>query len=220
VNSNLRRGLSDFNVGQNLTVNYMWDVPSDTLKGPAAWTLRGWQIGGIALLRSGFPFTAVIGGDPLGQKSTNAGSMPNRLTGTGCGSAVNPGNPVNYIKTGCFVLPSPTPAIASLCVPFTTVPGTCANLLGNEQRNSLIGPGVINYDFSLFKNNPVRRISDIFNLQFRAEFFNVLNRTNFSSPNANNVIFNQDGSPVSGAGLISSTATSSRQIQFAVKAIW
>jgi hypothetical protein len=94
------------------------------------------------------------------------------------------------------------------------------NLFGNAGRNTVIGPGLANVDFSAFKNNYIPRISETFNVQFRAEFFNIFNHPNFQSPVKHNAIFNQDGSPASGAGVINSTTTSSRQIQFGLKIIW
>jgi hypothetical protein len=62
--------------------------------------------------------------------------------------------------------------------------------------------------------------SEEFNIQFRAEFFNILNKANFSSPTDNLEVFDKIGQPISGAGLITSTQTTSRQIQFALKTIW
>ncbi|MGH9359934.1 MAG: hypothetical protein ACRD1O_12290, partial [Terriglobia bacterium] len=59
-----------------------------------------------------------------------------------------------------------------------------------------------------------------FNLQFRAEFFNILNRANFASPIDNLTVFDPSGNPIPGAGLITSTQTPSREIQFALKLIW
>ena len=84
----------------------------------------------------------------------------------------------------------------------------------------MIGPGLANLDFSLFKNNRIKKISEAFNAQFRAEFFNVFNRANFASPTDNRTVFDQAGSPISSAGLITTTQTPSRQIQFALKLIW
>ena len=69
-------------------------------------------------------------------------------------------------------------------------------------------------DFSVFKNN---RLTEGLNLQFRAEFFNIINHTNFAPPLDNNVLFNPDGSSVGSAGTIDATQTSSRQIQFGLK---
>jgi hypothetical protein len=150
---------------------------------------------------TGQPFTPVLGGDPAGMKLDETSEPPSLLGGPGCATLTNPGNPNTYIKTQCVAFPG-------------------ASRWGNLGRNSLIGPGVSNLDFSVFKNNPVKRISESFNAQFRAEFFNILNRANFASPTQNLTVFDQNGSPVSSAGLITSTQTTSRQVQFALKFIW
>ncbi len=197
------RGLADFDIRQNFTFNYIWDLP--TLKsGPRAlrWAVNGWEWGGILHAASGEPFTPRITGDPLGMKGDQF-DRPDVLTTAGCGgSLVNPGNPLHYIKTQCFAFPTP------------------ANRFGDAGRNILIGPGILNLDTSLFRNigNAER-----FHAQFRAEFFNVLNHTNFASPvvpTNNTSLFGANGSPISSAGVITSTLTTSRQIQFALKLIW
>lgn len=91
------------------------------------------------------------------------------------------------------------------------------NLFGNNGRNTVTGPGLINVDFSVFKNNYIETSAGTINVQLRGEFFNVINHTNFQSPIANSALFNQDGSPVSGAGAINSTSTTNRQIQIGLK---
>jgi hypothetical protein len=230
------RGLSDFDVGQNFVVNLSWQTPAPRTNSKlAGWALSGWQLGGIFKASTGQPFTPLLGGDPLGLKLDETNEPLDRVVGPGCETLSNPGNPNHYIKTQCLALPKATPAIASQCTAFgfrlpgTNGPtdagspgmaGTCANRLGNLGRNTVIGPGLANLDFSLFKNNRIRRISENFNVQFRAEFFNVFNRANFASPTDNRTVFDQTGSPISSAGLIDSTQTPSRQIQFALKLIW
>jgi hypothetical protein len=94
------------------------------------------------------------------------------------------------------------------------------NLFGNNGRNTVVGPGLLNLDFSMFKNNYIETGSGNINVQFRAEFFNILNHTNFQAPISNSGIFNQDGTAANGAGAINSTTTSSRQIQLGLKVIW
>jgi hypothetical protein len=101
----------------------------------------------------------------------------------------------------------------------------CANLApGNVLRNSIYGPRLFNMDFSVLKNFPVKRISEQFNVQFRAEMFNITNHDNFVPPqpnsgDTNSGIYNGDGS-VAGTGTISGLATDPREIQFALKVIW
>jgi hypothetical protein len=224
----LNRGLSDFNVGKNLVANFEWELPSPkSLFAPAQWALSGWQLGGIFEASSGVPFSVVITGDPLQLGNTDPFGRPNRLNGQGCGNLINPGNPVNYIKLECFGLPLQTPALAGICQPFGSftnppnpIPGTCANLLGNSGRNSLIGPGLINFDLSLFKNMKITKISENLNAQFRLETFNIFNHPNFSPPVDFNALFDSSGQPIAGAGTIDSTVTTSRQIQVALKLTW
>ena len=202
-NRKLRRGLADFNVTHNLVVNFNWTVPTARLlPGGVSWLFTGWQLGGIYQASTGIPFTPILGGDPLGLNSADPWDFPNRIEGPGCKSAVNPGNVNNYIKVQCFGFPNPS------------------TLLGNTGRNSLIGPGLSNFDFSLFKNNYIPRISEHFNAQFRVEFFNVFNHANFSPPIDNSTLFDESGAPVDGAGALSSTSTTAREIQFALKLIW
>jgi hypothetical protein len=71
-----------------------------------------------------------------------------------------------------------------------------------------------------FKNIPVKNISESSNVQFRFECFNCTNRVNLSPPVDNNVLMDGLGNPVTGAGLIDSTTTTSRQIQLALKLSW
>ena len=103
-----------------------------------------------------------------------------------------------------------TPALAAT---------TCPNIRGNLGRDVVIGPGLFNTDFSVFKNNYIRKVSEAFNIQFRAEFFNVLNRTNFA-PTSNLSPFNADGTPTQGFGQLGSTQVDNREIQLALKLIW
>ncbi|MGH9354617.1 MAG: TonB-dependent receptor domain-containing protein, partial [Terriglobia bacterium] len=226
-NLGLNRGLSDFNIGRILVINGTWQVPAPkSATGPLAWVTSGWELGGIYKASDGVPFSATFGtdGDVLGQNSSDPWDFPNRLVGAGCQPLVNPGNPNNYTKTRCFAIPTaPSTAFYNkYCDPSMGVAPQCFNLRGNAGRNVLIGPGTSNLDFSIFKNNPVRRISESFNVQFRAEIFNILNRANFAVPVTpdNTDIFNSAGAPTGVAGLLTSTTTAAREIQFAIKLLW
>jgi hypothetical protein len=232
------RGPSDFNITRTLVISLTWQLPSPkSFSGPAEWITNGWELGGIYKASDGTPFTATFGtgGDPQGLNNSDDWAFPNRLTGPGCGTLTNPGNPDHYIKTQCFAVPTAPPSffapIASkpmcssdpaLGASAVGTPPQCLNLRGNAGRNILIGPGVSNLDFSLFKNNYVKRISESFNVQFRAEFFNILNHANFAVPIApdNTDIFDSTGAPTGVAGKLTSTAIDSRQIQFALKIVW
>jgi hypothetical protein len=95
----------------------------------------------------------------------------------------------------------------------------CANLLGNAGRNTIIGPKLVNVDVSATKNFPITRISETFNVQFRAEIFNVFNHTNFAPPEPLNGagIFDQDGVVIAN-GEMDNLATQPRDVQFALTA--
>jgi outer membrane receptor protein involved in Fe transport len=238
----LTRGLSDYNIGRVLVVNATWQLPTSKSVPPAVgWAVNGWEVGGILKVNDGPPFTPTwgTGGDPSLSGTTDDFAFPDLLTGPDCQSFVHPGDPNNYIKVGqmvggktdtqCFGVPSAPASFAAQCVDpggETTAPPTgrvyCANLRGNAGRNIIPGPGLVNLDVSFFKNNPIRRISENFNVQFRAEIFNVLNRANFGLPiNPDDTdIFDSSGAPNGSAGVITSTTTSARLVQFALKVIW
>ena len=240
----LTRGLSDFNVGRTLVLNGTWEVPTaKSFTGPAKWLTDGWQLGMIFTVSDGVPFTPTwgTGSDPAGTLSSDDFAYPNRLTGPGCGTATNPGNPTNYIKTQCFGIPvAPSQAFFNAnCDPAPPTyvdpntgkggllpPGDlrCFNLRGNSGRNVLIGPGVTSLDFSVFKNNRITKISEDFNIQFRLEMFNIMNHPNFAPPgpgDGNTDIFAASGAslaPSAGtAGALVRTTIPERQIQFAIK---
>lgn len=195
-----RRGLSDQDQRHNLTVNYEWDIPTPASFGtPEKALLGGWEAGGILTVASGTPFTVLVGQDDLGQNSTDPYTYPDKLNSSGCANPINPGNANDYVKISCFAVPNPI------------------NRLGDAGRNSVIGPGLVDLDFSLFKNIPIR---ERLKAQFRAEFFNIINHPNFSSPNDNRVILNPNGTVPANASAITLMATTSRQIQFALKFTW
>jgi Carboxypeptidase regulatory-like domain/TonB-dependent Receptor Plug Domain/TonB dependent receptor len=218
----LSRAVSDYDIPYNAIINALWNAPVvKSLHGPASWISNGWQLGAIFNIHGGLPFTPLDGGDPLGTLDNSPYAYPSRLKGPGCQTGVNPGNPFQYIKLQCFTPPeAPNMAFYNAnCNPAAAFP-TCLNLLGNARRNSLRGPRLTDLDFSVFKNNYIRSISETFNIQFRAELFNVFNHPNFLPPLDNNTLFDQNGAPVGGAGLIDGTSTTARQVQFALKVIF
>ena len=155
----------------------------------------GWSVSAIESLQSGFPFTPQLGYNP-----TNNGDSRNPIRPSWNPAFSGPvilGSPNQYFNPNAFVTPA-------------------SGTYGNVGRDALLGPSLAELDFSLLKNTPVFERST---LQFRAEFFNVLNRANFSTPNA--VVFTSTTTvPAPTAGLITATATTSRQIQLGLKLLW
>jgi hypothetical protein len=105
--------------------------------------------------------------------------------------------------------------------------------LGNAPRSILRGPGLGTWDFSLVKDTKLGILGEEGNVQFRAEFFNMLNRANFGFMNAGMTAFNasttagsacpagttycNNTAPLSTAGQITTTSTTARQIQLALR---
>jgi hypothetical protein len=216
-----RRAVSDYNVAQNIVFNYLVLLPDIGRDAQAAgWMLNGWQWGGIFTASAGMPITPQISGDPMGLRSSDTFGIPNFNYGSGC-NPVNKQNKAHYINISCYSYP--------------TESATYNPFLGNAGRNSIMGPGLQDFDTSLVKNTRVPKLGETFNVQFRAELFNVLNRSNYNNPlKAGTQLFSAapaptaanptpalTGSPLtSSAGAISSTSTSSRQMQFALKVIF
>jgi len=235
----LTRGVSDYNVGRTLVINATWLVPSPkSISGALAWPLSGWQLSTVFKANDGIPFSALLGAqgaDPRGTLSGDDYAYPNVVPGCNpidLNFHSNPKGPL-YIKPGCFTVPvAPNQAFwtancdpAPPSVGANLAPGdlSCYNLRGNAGRNTLVGPGLTNLDFSVFKNNYIRRISESFNIQFRAEFFNILNHANFNVPSlgdGNTNMLNGDGTVNGVAGLLTEPSTDPREIQFAIKLIW
>jgi Carboxypeptidase regulatory-like domain/TonB-dependent Receptor Plug Domain len=197
----LNRGLSDFNVGQNLSIHFAYQLPSPR-KDSHAWYLKQWKLIGTYQASSGSPFTPVIAGDPLGTGSADPFDVPNRVVSQGCSKPVNAHQPLGYIKLQCFAFPNPV------------------NVFGNVSRNSVLGPGLMSLDSALFKESHIHRISSAFLIQTRVEVFNILNHPNFAAPLDHRTVFDASGNPVNGAGQIDTTTTPSRQMQLGLKIIW
>lgn len=198
----LDNGPSTANVPNMAVLNGTYELPFGPGKPMAAHLaglpgklVEGWTVSAIETLQSGFPFTPQLGFNP-----SNNGDSRNPVR-----PSVNPsfagnvilGNPNEYFNPNAFIVP---------------VNGT----YGNLGRDTLTGPALAELDFSVLKNTT---ISERVRLQFRAEAFNILNHANFSTPNA--IVYSSATTvPNPTAGEITSTATTSRQIQFGLKLLW
>ncbi|HEU4981446.1 MAG TPA: carboxypeptidase regulatory-like domain-containing protein, partial [Acidobacteriaceae bacterium] len=155
----------------------------------------GWSLGAIVIAQSGFPFSPQLGYNPTGNGDTRNPVRPS--WNPDFHGSLSPRTPSQYFNPAAFIQPAP---------------GT----YGNVSRDSLTGPGLSEVDFSTLKTT---RLSERLHLQFRAEFFNILNHTNFLTPNP--VVFTSATSGFSStAGVVTATSTTSRQIQFGAKLIF
>ena len=211
------RGLSNFDVRHNFTLNYVYDIPLGIGATGFAKIASGWQINGITTIASGIPFNVFLGFN----NSRNQGVTFRRSDRPNLKPGLS-NNPTDGFKTVEQWFDKDV---------FELGPG---GFYGNLGRNTVIGPGFVTFDFSLVKNTPISSISENFNVQFRAEFFNLFNRANFAAPKNSAggtggvIIFNEPGPgedpklepPLGTAGRIFSTVSTSRQIQFAFRILW
>ena len=205
-NPGLDYGPAATNIRHAAAINGTWELPfsQGLLAKPVAKQLvGGWSLSGIATLQSGFPFSPQLGYNPTGNGDTRNPVRPNRAAGF---SGPLYGKTVKqWFNPAAFSAP---------------VSGT----FGNVGRDTLTGPGLTELDFSLAKSTTIH---ERLRAQFRAEFFNVLNHSNFTTPNA--VVYSSGPSPKTPtaaavgsptAGVISATATTSRQVQFGLKLLF
>jgi hypothetical protein len=246
VSSNTRAydyGPSCFDVRHNFHLSLLYHFPNLKSGGVLSKLLDGWWMGNIASLQTGLPFTPVLANNR--SNSGNLGTMPDRvdlntlaiaqgtpLTDARGGSYIaatnfvpyNPetvvtGNPNQWFNPSMFHMEPmvPCPNNATL---------TCGTL-GDAARGILRGPNLRDWDFSLVKDTAIPMLGERGFVEFRAEIFNILNRANFGMP-ASATVFNGATSvsgayaqaPLPGAGQITTTVTTSRQIQFALKLIF
>jgi outer membrane receptor protein involved in Fe transport len=235
-----RLGACDFDIRHTFSGTLMWEIPSIKNSSALVSTLTGgWELGTIVTATSGAPFTVTVddGNDPLGTGFNGDFSMDFANLLPGCNPITGRKPPDSYLNVNCFTPPTApdTLPIATAQTPFGCVQNTfptpapagmqyCSNVLGNSGRNRFYGPSLTTMDLSIFKNTRIPAISETFNIQFRAELFNVLNHTNFLSPGflntfgQNNSVFGISGAPLPTA--LNQTSTTSRQIQLGLKLIW
>ncbi len=189
------RGLSAFHAEHNLTFNATWDIPfGRSLTGVAGRLLKGWQVNNVTTLMSGHPFTVRNGFNRSGNLNTTSFSLHDRPNlKPGCDPVLGGAN--RYWDITCFELQA-------------------ANTRGNAGRNILIGPGLVSVDLALVKSLD---FGGNRSLQVRAEIFNLPNRPNFSVPSGQIAFTNAAGAVAANWGRITSTTTTSRQIQLGVK---
>lgn len=207
---NLRadRGLATFDVRNVAVINMLYALPFGRGKAlanqRAGWRngfLSGWSVAGIFTAQSGFPFTPQLSYNPSNNGDTRNPVRP-FLNPAFKGPIVS-GKPGQWFDPHAFIAPP-----------------SAGGFYGNAGRDAFEGPGLATWDFSAHKDTS---LGEGLSLQFRAEIFNLLNRANFNTPNL--IVFTPPSSfnptGLSGtAGAITSTSTSSRQIQFALKLIW
>ena len=194
------RGPAAFNLKHQFNANYSYQMPfgrgqhfGSGATGVVDKLISSWQWNGNVTVQSGFPFTPLVGSNASGSGDTQNPDVPN--WNPDFKGPVILGRPDQWFDPRAFVIP-------------------LAGTFGNIGRGTFRGPGLTNFDMSLFKKFSV---DEKRSLQFRAEAFNIFNHPNFSSPNP--VAFSGNNYS-SSAGVITATSTTSRQIQLALKLLF
>ena len=188
----LRRSLSAFHVANVFTTSGVWQLPfGNDLDGAAGAILGGWQLGAILKLADGPPVSVTV--DERGALGDlNYGlDTPDQASG----ASNNPvlGNADRYFDANAFVFPPDRTA-------------------GNVGRNTLIAPGLANFDLSLTKTT---HVGETVTVEFRAEFYNLFNRVNLGLPET--LALDGPGEVNPDAGFIDSSTTTMRQVQFGLR---
>ncbi|HZP04361.1 MAG TPA: carboxypeptidase-like regulatory domain-containing protein [Terracidiphilus sp.] len=199
LNPKLDWGPASTDVRQLASLNGSWELPFGAKRRflnhaakPVDFIASGWTASGILSVQTGFPFTPQLGYNPTGNGDTRNPVRPN--WNPAFNGNLYPHTVGEYFNPNAFLPPA-------------------TGTYGNVKRDSLVGPGLSELDFSAVKNS---RITERLGLQFRAEFFNILNHTNFLTPNE--VVYTSATSGISPtAGVVTATSTTSRQIQFGAK---
>lgn len=158
LDPDLDLGPADFDVRHRANFSVVYDLPSKAgAEGFTKYVLNDWQVNGIIALRTGLPFTVKSGTD-------------RSLSGIGRDNADQIADPAPLSGSDPLLWFNPAAFVPAAIGTF-----------GTATRNSLRGPGAVNVDMALFKNIP---LSGSMRVQFRAEFFNVLNRVNYNNPNS------------------------------------
>ncbi len=209
---NVDRAAGSFDITHNWRINTIYNLPkvsSGTALTKAL--LNGWWTSGILSLQSGYPFSAVLQANRSRSKVGGAqGDRPDLLPGRSNDNIIL-GGPDRYFDPNAFALQP-------------------AGFLGTAGRNILRGPGFATLDFSITKDTALRALGEAGKLEFRTEFFNILNRANFITPGVGQSGGNgaavviaggaDSDRPLATAGRLTSTSSTARQIQFALKLLF
>ena len=199
-------GPATYDVRNMGVINAIYELPfgkgqplASDLHGMSSVLVSGWSVNSIVTLQSGFPFTPQLSYNPSNNGDTRNPVRP--FVNPDFHGPVTLGKPAQWFSPKAFLAPPAS-----------------SGFFGDLGRDTLIGPGLATWDFSTFKTTTLHeRLS----LQFRAEIFNLLNRANFNTPNLITFTSSATGTKTSGtAGAITSTSTTSRQVQFGLKLIW
>jgi Carboxypeptidase regulatory-like domain/TonB dependent receptor-like, beta-barrel len=208
------RGPSIFDSGQNWHFNALYHFPSPQASGFTGKMLGGWWLAGIETIQTGYPFTSCVSSNVSRSVIARGGcaDRPDFVTSANLAAA-------QALDPNAVVYNASTVIIGNPQLWFNPHMFTAAHpgFLGDVGRNLLRGPGFSNLDFTVAKDTRLGFLGESGNLEFRAEFFNIMNHANFQFGN------NGGGTGIlvdaSSAGVLKD-AFPAREIQFALKLIF
>ena len=204
------KSLSSLHIKHNAIFSYIYEFPSvSRSSGVVNALLNGWAIRGTNTFRTGLPVNISMSPRISGNRQQSNPERPDLIPGGNNNPIIDNFTPEQYFDTSQFTIPQ------------NPDPDKYAGVFGNVGRNTLIGPGLANWDLSFSKDNS---IGEGKNLEVRAEFFNIMNHPNFAPPSSfgtgTTVFLDAQGRVNPNAGRIVGTTTTSRQIQFGLKFIF
>jgi len=250
LDERLDRGLASYDVRNNYRFNTIYNLPTtSSSNGLLRGVLNGWWTAAILSAQNGSPLTPSISSNR--SHSETGSSNPSNLDRPDWAPGRNPYNATHGVSSGC----TEGTGSSAVVIPGGTPLGTpslyfdpCAFILepvgyeGDVGRDSVIGPGLLDLDYSLVKDTSVKWLGEAGKVEFRAEFFNILNHPNFAEPNSRTVFSGTSTTacpiagcavgtenPLANTGVITSTASgttavqssgNSRQIQFGLKIVF
>jgi hypothetical protein len=217
----LDKGNCDWGTINSIILNGLYNLPSPIKSGWGKTALGGWRIGTITTLKSGQPFTVYDSGNASRSLNSSYSGLvtdrPDVVPGCGGGPKYF-NNPTQFFNPACF---APQPLVTAAGTPCPNLTTVCYGRLGNESRNSLYGPAFRIWDLSLTKETPLHWLGEAGNVEFRAEFFNILNHTAYGLPNRTVFTYSNTTlaptAPLTTAGRIVNWVADSREIQLALK---
>jgi hypothetical protein len=164
------RALSLFDARHRFVISYLWELPIPKYQGAKGKFINGWAVSGITSFQTGFPIRIQSSNDSELENSFDF-ELPGKPDLIAPFHTFDPRKNNNYYF-------DPT----SFALPVQSATSTPLQLLGNAPRTICCGPGINNFDFSVQKILP---ISESKHFEFRAEFFNIFNHTQFLNPDGN-----------------------------------
>jgi Carboxypeptidase regulatory-like domain/TonB dependent receptor len=164
------RALSLFDARHRVVISYLWQLPVPRYQGLKGKALDGWAVSGITSFQSGFPVRIESSND-----SELMNSFDFELPGKP--DLIAPFHTFDPRTHGGYAF-DPN----AFALPVQSASSTPLQLLGNSPRTLCCGPGIDNFDFSVQKQLP---IDETKHFEFRAEFFNIFNHTQFLNPDGN-----------------------------------